>query len=186
MARRTEIVEAQTRLGRQRIDMDKVITFPKGLVGFEEQREFTLLQIREDAPFLVLQSLQDPNLGLLVGDPYTFLPEYRIKIGDAEQNMLQVKTAGELAVLVTVSIPPGHPERTALNLTGPILINHEARIGLQAPQADVNPPRVLLRLCTGTQQSGEDKATGGEAQGRDKGQDAAQEADQPGTLRQGE
>lgn len=71
-----------------------------------------------------------------------FLPEYRIKIGDAEQNMLQVKTAGELAVLVTVSIPPGHPERTALNLTGPILINHEARIGLQVPQADVNPPRV--------------------------------------------
>ena len=148
MARRTEVVEARTRLGTRRIDPDKIIEFPRGLMGFEDQREFTLLQLREDAPFLVLQSLQDPELGLLVGDPYTFLPEYRIKIGDAEQNMLQVKTAGELAVLVTVSIPPGHPERTALNLTGPILINHEARIGLQVPQADVNPPRVLLRLCT--------------------------------------
>ncbi len=148
MARRTEVVEAQTRLGTRRIDPDKIIEFPRGLMGFEDQREFTLLQLREDAPFLVLQSLQDPELGLLVGDPYAFLPEYRIKIGDAEQNMLQVKTAGELAVLVTVSIPPGHPERTALNLTGPILINHEARIGLQVPQADVNPPRVLLRLCT--------------------------------------
>ena len=141
MARRTEVVEARTRLGTRRIDPDKIIEFPRGLMGFEDQREFTLLQLREDAPFLVLQSLQDPELGLLVGDPYAFLPEYRIKIGDAEQNMLQVKTAGELAVLVTVSIPPGHPERTALNLTGPILINHE-------PQADVNPPRVLLHLCT--------------------------------------
>ena len=119
MARRTEVVEARTRLGTRRIDPDKIIEFPRGLMGFEDQREFTLLQLREDAPFLVLQSLQDPELGLLVGDPYAFLPEYRIKIGDAEQNMLQVKTAGELAVLVTVSIPPGHPERTALNLTAP-------------------------------------------------------------------
>lgn len=147
MARRTEVVEVRTRLGARRIDPDKIIEFPRGLVGFEDQREFTLLQLREDAPFLVLQSLRDPELGLLVGDPYSFLPEYRIKIGDAEQSMLKVTSAGELAVLVTVSIPPGHPERTALNLTGPILINHEARIGLQVPQADVNPPRVLLRLC---------------------------------------
>lgn len=148
MARRSEIVEIDTRLGKRMIDTDKVITFPRGLMGFEEQHEFILLQIRDDALFLVLQSLQDPNLGLLVGDPYTFLPEYRIKLGDAEQAMLQVQDAKEVTVLVTVSIPPGHPESTALNLTGPILINHEARIGLQVPQAEVNPPRVLLRLCS--------------------------------------
>ena len=153
MARRTEVVE--TRLGTQEIDPDKIIVFPLGLVGFEEQREFTLLKLRGEAPFLVLQSLRTPELGLLVGDPYAFLPEYRIKIGDAEQALLQVKTAAELAVLVTVSIPPGHPERTALNLTGPILINHEARIGMQVPQSDVNPPRVLLRLCTADGRAGE-------------------------------
>lgn len=150
MARRSEIVEARTRLGIRRIDMDKVITFPRGLMGFEDEHEFTLLQIREDALFLVLQSMKDPGLGLLVGDPYSFLPEYRVKIGDAEQKMLRVRSAAEVAVLVTVSIPHGHPEQTALNLTGPILINHEARIGLQVPQADVNPPRVLLRLCPQT------------------------------------
>ena len=146
MARRTEVREADTRLGRQLIDLDKVIVFPRGLMGFEDQHEFTLLKIREDAPFLILQSLQEPNLGLLVGDPYSFLPEYRIRIGDAEQSLLQVKSSAQLAVLVTVSIPPGQPEHTSLNLTGPILINHEARSGLQAPQSDINPPRVLLYL----------------------------------------
>lgn len=172
MARRTEVVEAQTRLGTRRIDPDKIIVFPRGLMGFEDQREFTLLQLREDSPFLVLQSLNDPSLGLLVGDPYAFLPEYSIKIGDAEQNLLQVTSAAELAVLVTVSIPPGHPERTALNLTGPILINHEARIGLQAPQSDVNPPRVLLRLCA----SKEDKAQDG-AQSQSSSPDQDAEAD---------
>jgi flagellar assembly factor FliW len=39
-------------------------------------------------------------------------------------------------VLVSVSIPPGQPDRTALNLTGPIAVNSEARIGLQIPQVD--------------------------------------------------
>lgn len=176
MARRTEVVEAQTRLGTRRIDPDKIIVFPHGLIGFEDQREFTLLQLRADSPFLVLQSLNDPNLGLLVGDPYAFLPEYSIKISDAEQSMLQVTSASELAVLVTVSIPPGHPERTSLNLTGPILINHEARIGIQAPQSDVNPPRVLLRLCTS--KADDDKAqndpqAGDSAAAQDHGADTA-------------
>ena len=69
MARRTEVVEARTRLGTRRIDPDKIIEFPRGLMGFEDQREFTLLQLREDAPFLVLQSLQDPELGLQVWLP---------------------------------------------------------------------------------------------------------------------
>ena len=156
MARRTEVVE--TRLGTQEIDLNKVILFPRGLVGFEDQREFTLLKLRGESPYLVLQSLQTPDLGLLVGDPYAFLPEYRIKIGDAEQTLLRVKSAAEVAVLVTISIPPGHPEQTALNLTGPILINHEARIGIQVPQSDVNPPRVLLRLCTSNARSSEPAA----------------------------
>jgi flagellar assembly factor FliW len=146
MERQTELRETETRLGRQFIDMDKVIAFPRGLMGFEKQRAFALLKIRENSPFLVLQSLRNTGIGLLVSDPYAFLPEYRIRIGDAEQRLLQVESAGQLAVLVTVSIPHGRPEQTAINLTGPILINHEARIGLQVPQPDVNPPRILLRL----------------------------------------
>ena len=142
MARRTEVVEARTRLGTRRIDPDKIIEFPRGLMGFEDQREFTLLQLREDAPFLVLQSLQDPELGLLVGDPYAFLPEYRIKIGDAEQNMLQVKTAGELAVLVTVSIPP--VIRNAPPSTSPAPSSSTTR---RASASKCRRPTSTLREC---------------------------------------
>ena len=85
----TNTVRAQTRLGMLDIDPSKELFFPRGLMGFEEHHRFTLLKIRGEAPFLILQSLDDPKLGLLVGDPYAFLPEYRIRIGDAEQKMLQ-------------------------------------------------------------------------------------------------
>lgn len=141
--------EVQTRLGLRTINPEKVVHFAHGLMGFEKLRQFTLLQLHEDAPFLLLQSLEDPSVGLLVGDPYAFLPDYRIKISDAEQALLQVQSADQLAVLVTVFIPHGKPENTSLNLTGPILINHSARIGLQVPQTDSDmPSRVMLYLTT--------------------------------------
>lgn len=116
--------------------MDKVLTFPRGLVGYEDQRRFTLLQIREESPFLVLQSLDEPRLGLLVADPYTFLPDYEIRMESGEQKLIKVSDISQVAVLVTVSIPPGKPEKTALNLMGPIVINHEARLGAQIPQIE--------------------------------------------------
>lgn len=143
MDRNERIIE--TRLGRQVIALDKVIHFPRGLMGFEDQHEFTLLQIKPGASFLVLQSMSDPRLGLLVADPYCFLEDYQIRLNEAEQKILNIDSREQVAILVTVSIPPGQPEKTALNLSGPILINHEAKLGMQVPQVEgLYPPKVFI------------------------------------------
>lgn len=127
--------------------MDKVIYFPRGIMGFEDKHEFTLLQLKDGSPFLVLQSMDDPRLGLLVADPYSFLEDYPIKVGEAEQKLLRLQNIRQVAVLVTVSIPNGEPEKTALNLSGPILVNHQAKLGLQVPQVDSKfPSQVYLHL----------------------------------------
>ncbi|MDY7002036.1 MAG: flagellar assembly protein FliW [Thermodesulfobacteriota bacterium] len=140
MAKRKTEKVIHTRIGKLPVDLERVIYFPRGLVGFEECKDFTLLQIRGDSPFLVLQSLTRPELGLLVADPFAFLADYDVKLGSAEQKILRLKNIRQVAVLVTVNIPSGQPERTALNLTGPILVNYEARIGLQVPQVDTKYP----------------------------------------------
>lgn len=132
-----------TRLGEREVDLERVIHFPRGLIGLERHRDFILLQIREDAPLLVLQSMDDPGLGLLVADPYSFKPDYTVRVADVEQRMLKAETREDLAVLVTASIPAGKPEDTALNLFGPILINHQARLGLQVPQVEGQGPAKL-------------------------------------------
>ncbi len=126
----------QTRLGQKTISQEKIIYFPHGLIGFEGHREFVLLQIKEGSPFLILQSMTTPKVGLVVSDPFGFIPDYEVKIGEAEQKILRIDNIRQVAVLVTVSIPAGQPERTSLNLTGPILVNHQVRRGLQVPQAD--------------------------------------------------
>lgn len=137
-------IEIDTRLGRRTIDADKVIHFPRGLAGFEEEHDFTLLTLRPDAPLLILQSISRPEVGLLVADPYSFLDSYPVMLGDAEQQLLKVDTSEDTAILVTVTIPEGHPEDAMLNLTGPIIINHHMRIGIQVPQGFEGPTQVSM------------------------------------------
>ena len=142
MEKQKEIV-IETRIGTQSVSTEKVIDFPRGLLGFEEHHAFTLLQLRDASPFLVLQSMDAPNLGFLVADPYTFIDDYPIIINSADEELLQVNDPSDVAVLVTVTIPHGRPENTALNLSGPILVNRKSRRGVQMPLVDRNIPSQL-------------------------------------------
>ncbi len=137
-------IEIDTRLGRRVIDPGKVVQFPRGLAGFEQEHEFILLQLRPDAPLLILQSMTRPEVGLLVADPYSFLPSYPVLLGEAEQHLLKISSAEDAAILVTVTIPAGKPEDAVLNLSGPIVINHQARLGLQIPQGFDGPSQVSM------------------------------------------
>ena len=137
-------LEIDTRLGRRVIETDKIITFPRGLPGFENEHEFTLLPLRQDSPFLILQSINRKEVGLLVADPYSFMPSYPVIVGEAEQQLLQINETADTVILVTVSIPAGKPEDAALNLTGPIVINHQSKLGLQIPQVCEGPTQFNL------------------------------------------
>lgn len=134
-----------SRVGPLHVEQDRLILFPRGLVGFETLRDFALVRVREDSTFFLLQSCTDPNLGLMVADPYVYLPDYRIKISTAEQELLGLKNIHEAVVLVTVTIPPGKPEEAVLNLVGPLVINTRLRRGMQVPQNQLrHPPRMHL------------------------------------------
>ncbi len=143
MARQEQIV-IQSRFGEQVVEKDKVIYFPRGIIGFENVHEFTLLRIHENTPMLILQSLDEPTLGLFVADVYSFMSKYVLKIGDAEQKMLCLDKIEDATILVTVSIPHGKPHLTSLNLTGPIVVNAAKRIGMQIPQADAKVTHALI------------------------------------------
>ena len=130
----------QSRVGDISVPSERVIRFPRGLIGFENHKEFTLIHLKEDSPFHLLQSMDDPKFGLLVADPYSFMTEYEVVVGEADRRILGVDDRRQVAVFVTVSIPVGRPELTTLNLSGPLVINHETRVGLQVPQTDAKYP----------------------------------------------
>ena len=140
MAERTEEIIIESRLGQRAVGADRIIRFPKGLIGFPEHKRFTLLQIKESSPFLLLQSLDEAGFGLVVADPFAYLKAYEVNVSDSEQRLLMAANAVDLLILVTVTIPKTRPQDTVLNLSGPICINVVARIGLQIPQIDPRYP----------------------------------------------
>ena len=160
MEQENKIIDIDTRLGRRSIDTSRIIHFPKGLVGFETEQRFVLLQIKPDAPLLVLQSVTSPQLGLLVTEPKCFLNDYTPHVTEAELAMLGLKDLEEAAILVTVSIPQGEPEKATLSLTGPIIINHLSCTGLQIPQNDITgPARVNLYAASKASQEAPPEAS---------------------------
>lgn len=164
MAKKDERI-VETRLGRLSLPEDRVLTFPRGLIGFMGHREFTLLQVRDDSPFLVLQSLSDPTLGLLVADPYTFMTDYEVVIGDADLRLLGVTDRQQITILVTVTIPQGMPERTTLNLSGPIVVNNETRLGVQIPQTEGRYPSHFTPGMTPPKKKNASRAADGDTEG---------------------
>jgi len=135
-----------SRIGPLTVSADKTIRFPRGLIGFESLREFALVEFKPGTPFHFLQSLEMPSMGMMLADPFSFLPGYEIRLSSVEESILKVHSIRDLFILVSVTVPKGDPEGSTLNLTGPICVNVQERLGLQSPQVELGfPSRVLLR-----------------------------------------
>ena len=128
------------------VSADKTIRFPRGLIGFESLRDFALVEFKPGTPFHFLQSMEIPGMGMMLADPFSFLPDYQIRLAAVEERLLKVKSIRDLVILVSVTVPKGDPQGSTLNLTGPICVNVQERLGLQSPQVELGfPSRVLLR-----------------------------------------
>ncbi|ACU90479.1 flagellar assembly protein FliW [Desulfomicrobium baculatum] len=135
-----------SRIGQLVISADKTIRFPRGIIGFESLREFALVEFKPGTPFHFLQSMEMPSMGMMLADPFSFLPSYEIRLAAAEERLLKVRSIHDLFILVSVTVPKGDPQGSTLNLTGPICVNVQERLGLQSPQVELGfPSQVLLR-----------------------------------------
>jgi len=128
------LVEIETaRFGVIDIDPDRIITFPKGFIGFPDWRRFVLLPHRHDSPFWILQSVDDPALAFVVMDPREVVPDYVARVPAAQladvgiADHQDVERAVVLALVTLRADPPG----TTANLKAPLIINPSRRLGIQ-------------------------------------------------------
>lgn len=122
-----------TRFGVIEIAEDRVITFPKGLLGFPDRTQFCLLEPGEDACFFWLQSLDDPGLAFVVTDPSLFIKDYSVPIRPEQMTDLSLEKLDDAQVFVIVNKVDG--ELTG-NLQGPLVINTITRAGEQLVLAE--------------------------------------------------
>ena len=105
------------------------IHMPMGLMGFEHVKRYVLLSRHDEAPFLWLQMLDDPNLAFLCVSPLHVSPDYEPDISPADVESLQLTKPNDALIVSIVTLHPnGQP---TVNLKGPVIINRHTLIGKQ-------------------------------------------------------
>jgi len=127
-----EYVEINTRYGRQVVAKSSLLSFPRGLPGFEDLREYKLFHEEGKSTVYYLQSTEDPDIRLPVIAPELCKIDYRVELSEDDVACLEAKPDDELIVVVTVSDNADRPETgITANFMAPIVINASSRIGLQ-------------------------------------------------------
>jgi len=116
--------------GKIEIDEKQLITFPKGILGFDKLKEFVLLDAQQQ-PFYYLQSLEIQEICFILIDPFLFRPDYEPDIDDEELKEIGIEGQSEAIVFAIVTVPQTGGPMTA-NLAGPLVVNRVSRLGRQA------------------------------------------------------
>jgi flagellar assembly factor FliW len=117
-----------TRFGRLTVDDDRVMTFPRGLLGFPSFTRFALIQTGSENYFFWLQSVDEPNLAFVVTDPTIFFKDYDVPLREEVQSELQLDDPGYMQVFVICNKVD---EWLTGNLLGPLVVNAQNRLASQ-------------------------------------------------------
>ena len=120
--------------GQVEINERQRLTFPSGIYGFESFKEYALLDAEQE-PFYWLQSLDVDQVAFVLINPFLFRPDYEMNIDNEELIPIGVTDPGKAVIFTIVTIPPDSGPITA-NLQGPLIINRDNRLGLQAVLTD--------------------------------------------------
>jgi flagellar assembly factor FliW len=114
---------------------DIAITFADGLVGCQDWKQFVLVTDDSDAdlPVAILQSLDNPEISLLVTDPRFVDPEFSPQLSAEDLSDLGMSSDAEPVVYCTLSAVEG---LITANLMGPLVVNPTNRRAKQVVQIE--------------------------------------------------
>jgi len=116
--------------GKIEIKEDQILYFKNGLPGFETAKEFILLPFADDSPFIIMQSVNNPDLAFITVEPGNLITDYEFEISDQKEKDLEIKSIEDILVLNIITLKDQLEEITA-NLSAPIIINLKEKLGGQ-------------------------------------------------------
>ncbi len=105
------------------------ISFPDGILGFEELKDYVLLDAAQP-PFYWLQSLDRTEIAFVMIEPRVFRPDYSPELDPEELAEIGISAPEDALVFAIVTIPEDSRRMTA-NLQGPVIINRRTRVARQ-------------------------------------------------------
>ncbi len=122
-----------SRFGGIEVDDQRFLSFPRGLLGFPNDRDFALIQTGENSPFYWMQAVHREELAFVVCDPRMFIPDYRVAIKADDLAQIGLTDTGGSQVFVIVN---KMDDMLTGNLQGPLVLNIATRVGKQLVLSD--------------------------------------------------
>lgn len=117
-----------TRFGPIVVSREDVVTFPEGLVGLADCREWVFVADPENESVAWMQSVDREEIALAVVSPRRFLPDFQMRVARPELEPLALEDVRKAQVLAIVGRSEGS---MTLNLKAPVVVNLDRRLGRQ-------------------------------------------------------
>jgi len=129
------------------VEEEDLISFPRGIIGFEEFGRYALFSLEQG--LYLLQTVSDPHVGFVLLDPTALDPDYPLAFPEEEKEPLGLgKDEQPVLLCITTLSQEGAPE--TVNLRAPIAINPAIRVGTQVVLQDSGyPTRGLISRFAG-------------------------------------
>ena len=114
---------------------EDVITFNKGIPGFENLKKFVYFEAAENDAFTILHSVEDNKIGLVCVNPFICNESYEFKLTDEILEVLKIKDNNDVLILNTVTLN-SDVKKITVNLKAPIIININSKLGEQIILSD--------------------------------------------------
>ncbi len=119
-----------TRFGELEVDKKDIIEFTEGLLGFENLKNFFIVDPGDQTLILWLQSVDDAATAFPIIEPKIFQPNYMVKLLPVELNSLSLENLQNASVYTILTIPQNVTEMSA-NLKAPVIINNKTKAARQ-------------------------------------------------------
>ncbi len=106
------------------------LTFPDGMVGCPDWREFVVRVDQANAPILELECVSRPGIVLMAVAPELVFNDYRVPVAAADRESIDLQ-AGDKPVLLALIVLRDAAPRATVNLAGPLVINSRTKLGRQ-------------------------------------------------------
>ncbi|EIS9523139.1 TPA: flagellar assembly protein FliW [Clostridioides difficile] len=106
------------------------VTLKKGILGFENLKEYELLDIEDNDSLKEFNSTEEEGIGFVVVSPFEIINEYEIVLNQETIEKLEVKSPKDVVLFNIITLGQTFEEST-VNMKAPIVINIRNNFGMQ-------------------------------------------------------